>query len=267
MIIIDDWVGRLGNNIVQILNAVCIGIHHNCHVKFPKHQYFNKRHIVIGEKEKEKIYVGDCFFRCHMTYPSDIYDNYKCIQILRDNHILKSNPFDVGIDELLIHVRSGDIFCAKPHLCYMQPPLVFYKQIIALKEWQKIIILSEDTKNPVINELLKIPKTKLEICSLERTINLLISHKNVVFGLTSFSPALLLFNTNLENIYFPDYILNFEDRYTGVRPSIELQEYLIDYLKCQKNIIPLGDYVERMGGFWGNTEFQQKLMLNYEITS
>jgi len=63
----------------------------------------------------------------------------------------------INIDELYIYIRGGDIFndLNKTNRNYVQPPLCFYKKILNEFIFRKVIIISEDTSNPVIQILLK----------------------------------------------------------------------------------------------------------------
>jgi hypothetical protein len=61
------------------------------------------------------------------------------------------------VHDLIIHVRSGDIFNIKfPLNNYTQPPYSFYKKIIEENNFENIYILSENYNiNPVIPKLLE----------------------------------------------------------------------------------------------------------------
>lgn len=60
-------------------------------------------------------------------------------------------------DTLVVHIRSGDIFSARPHPAYHQPPLAWYT--LCVEDFRKhypsasIILVHEDAKNPCVNAL------------------------------------------------------------------------------------------------------------------
>jgi hypothetical protein len=58
-------------------------------------------------------------------------------------------------DELVVHIRSGDIFCETPHPGYIQPPLSYYvlvtERLMARGDVSRVCIVFEDRKNPCID--------------------------------------------------------------------------------------------------------------------
>ena len=51
---INKWYGRLGNNIIQVKNAINIALHYNYNIRIPYHIFFNKRYIKINNKITKK---------------------------------------------------------------------------------------------------------------------------------------------------------------------------------------------------------------------
>ena len=51
MIIINKWIGGLGNNILQLIRALYYSTHINKHyiIKFPSHKYLNANQIIINK--------------------------------------------------------------------------------------------------------------------------------------------------------------------------------------------------------------------------
>ena len=58
-------------------------------------------------------------------------------------------------NDLVIHIRSGDIFINRINRLYAQPPLCFYQRIIKKNKFENIYIISNGDENPVISEILK----------------------------------------------------------------------------------------------------------------
>jgi len=264
MIVISEWVGRWGNNIVQIINAICIAMKYKCNVKIPDHEKFKSRIIEVGGKSDKTIYKGDCFFRNKLPFDENIFKNDKCIEIAMRSGLIDEDIIDITGKKLLIHVRSGDIFFyKKPHPYYIQPPLYFYKKIIESEKWDEILVISEDNHNPVIDELRKIPRVVCKNYDFDLSVKLLRSYKYIVLGMSCFPMVCLLFNKNIEKIFFPDYIVKFKKFYKGPGKNNETQEYLLHYIHCKKKEIKLPKYFQKLGGFWENTERQKSIMINY----
>ena len=213
---------------------------------------FNNTIINLNNDENNKRCIKDVFFSKRLlikkyNIPYEYFNIKINFSSLHNLFKIKSNLiFDD--DDLLIHIRSGDVFSSNPHSGWIQPPLIFYKNIIDNYNWNKIYLVSEDKKNPVTNILLQLyPNIYFKIQSLENDIKLIIACKNICFGMGSFIPSLLLFNNIIKNIYYPEYC----------------HRYLIDYTNCTKNIIKLPNYIKK--GEWKNTKKQQDIMLNYVI--
>ena len=74
----------------------------------------------------------------------NIDDNY-IINKLRTQFTIIDYPKHNNND-IVIHIRSGDIFSNKPDSFYLPPPLSFYVNILKNKKFDKIILVSEDKK-------------------------------------------------------------------------------------------------------------------------
>ena len=75
------------------------------------------------------------FFFPIITLPKISFDYIKT-EIIRNLPKVNTEP-----DSLYIHLRGGDAFIAKPHICYAQPPLCFYEKIINNNKFKNIYII------------------------------------------------------------------------------------------------------------------------------
>ena len=184
-----------------------------------------------------------------INYASAILGNY-CLKNYKSN------------TELVIHIRSGDIFKARAvHKNYGQPPLSFYILTISTINPSSITIIFEDYANPVINLLtsyirsigcnLKLNKSN----SLREDVSCILNAKSVIFGNGTFVPGILLGSNSIESIY-----------------SFELKkEFKILWsLRRIKKIInvtdKLGVYRENiLNNNWKASKFQLDLMRQYSI--
>jgi len=250
MIIISNWRGRLGNNITQIINCLGIALYYKCDISLPNHSIIKKNKITIPDSKNHVRLKDDFFSRKKIIekYKVDekIFNKKEIISIIRREKILDIDDMKLGNNDLVIHIRSGDIMSSNPHKGWVQPPLYFYKKILEQKKWDKIIIISEDRKNPVTNKLLdEYPNISFKINSLKEDIHYILNAKNICFGFGSFVPSLLIFNEEVKNIYYPKYCYR----------------YLLDYYRGESNVIDLPNYIKV--GEWKANESQKKFMINY----
>ena len=166
MVLIIKLYGRLGNNILQIINAC------NDNINLYKHKYIDITEIknkylflnkfpdilIFDEFNDDTNIIIDTFF---YNTTSKVKDNIICIinkYIIPylDYNLNNVNNLDIDFDnDLIIHIRSGDIFRNNIDFnFYQQPPYSFYKRIIEDNVFNKIYILSENYNlNPIILKL------------------------------------------------------------------------------------------------------------------
>jgi len=262
MLVIDNWYGRLGNNITQIVNSILICMIKDLnYIKFKNHKYFNKNSIIINNKNDDINHEKDIsqFFSKNELlnkYNIDLlnklnYKNeYKKIikKKLKEIFIIESNN-KLDDNDLTIHIRSGDIFSSNPHNGHVQPPLQFYIKIINSKKWNNIYLISEDLKNPCTKQLLNMYENIIyKKNNLKTDIQIILNSTNIVFGFGSFIPALLLLNQFCKNIYYPKYC----------------ERYLLYYLndEVDEHIYSIQNYIKV--GEWNNTFAQRERMANLD---
>lgn len=124
------------------------------------------------------------------------------------NEILNNLPkINTDINELYIHIRSGDIFFNRnPDYApdYAQPPLCFYEKIIKENKFSKIYIISQDRGNPVIDKLINENNNIIYNQNpIEIDIALLSYAYNIVGSISSFLISIIKLNNNLK--YFWEY--------------------------------------------------------------
>jgi|SaaInlStandDraft_1057018.scaffolds.fasta_scaffold06627_7 hypothetical protein len=250
---INSWFGRLGNNIIQLLNVIQIARYYNYKIFIPKHPYFNTKNNLFFINKLNKKIITD---RYNFFYDKKIqnidkktFNNEnlkKSIEIVKNIFTIKNIP-KLDEKDIIIHIRSGDIFCVPPkHQGYIMPPLSFYKKILDNNNFNNIIIIAENKFNPIIDKILQLyPNIKFKIQSLKEDITLLLGSSNVVESFGTFTASLLLLSDNIKNIYKPNY-----------------QVCLIKNIK-KVNIIEtdLDSYHKKLLP-WKNTKKQREIMLN-----
>ncbi|WP_244025367.1 coagulation factor 5 8 type domain-containing protein [Methylobacterium sp. J-048] len=161
-------------------------------------------------------------------------------------------------DQLLIHIRSGDIFSTwvDPH--YPQPPFAFYRMVIdrLLGEGRirSVKLVFENRLNPVIAEVeayagsLGLPvETQSE--SLVADVAALVNGRYLVFGLGTFGPAICHLSERVEQVFY--FASNWPQIFRGI-PSID-------------KVVEVRDIAERYikVGEWQNTDAQRRMMIDY----
>lgn len=137
----------------------------------------------------------------------------------------------LGDNDLVIHVRGGDIF-RRPHSAYIQPPVAFYKEIIQSRKWNKIIVISEDNTNPLTKAVLNCSEKVEFLGTMESTpkrhggnlwgfgydFAVLLQAKNLVLSFSSMSPLLLQLSNNVKKAYIASYYMHMTNAET--RPNL-----------------------------------------------
>jgi hypothetical protein len=242
MIILNHFYGRLGNNIIQISNIIHIAIACKHNIKFNvKHKFFDFSVIekYFNKYNNNEIITNTNFYSINkLPFSNDIFkQNVEERNKLLKEAFLINNINKLNENDLVIHVRSGDIFSSpRPHPEYVPPPLSYYTKEIDKYKYEKIHIICEDTKNPVVNELLKLYKNAIyEKNTLEKDITIILGATNIIFSIGTFIPSLILLSNNIKYLH-------------GNRLSNN--EELIEYYKVMKP--------------WKNTIEQRKYILTYD---
>lgn len=242
------WFGRLGNNIIQVKNAIHIGYFLEDNIIMPKHNLFNKTVIKLFGSGKNEIYTDsdNFFYKNKINVDQTIFTkNINSVKNILQN-LLLINPNQISTsNSVVIHLRGGDIFNNMPHPLYLNPPLSYYTNIIDSNNFENIILVSQDMKNPCINKLITLYKEKIhfKIDNLNNDINKILSAETVIESIGTFTDALLFISKNIKTIYSPSYQFNF--------------------FNLKKIYINLEDYYKQNFP-WKNTSQQRELMINFK---
>lgn len=252
MLVINEWFGRTGNNILQIIRAIHYAIinNHNS-IIFHPHPLLTSKYVKLENIENNhKSQINDTFFSLKKYDIIDpepyIMKEYFQKYIKPIFKIQTENDNDVDDKKIYIHFRGGDIFSNNPHKAYVQPPLSYYKNII--NDYKNTILVCEDKKNPCINELLKQENVEYISNALEKDLSILSNVSNLVIGFGTFGFLLYLMNPYLKKLYIPDFFVN----------ELSKGEWGND---IKVHIIELPNYIKV--GEWKNTIEQRKMLLEY----
>lgn len=256
--------GRFGNNIIQLQNAINIGLQLECNTIIFKNKVI-KLPIDNNKNIKKKDYIN-IFNNCggnyfHIKKIKNIFPDFndslinkKMIRDIVLNFYLKTYKYNMKLQlntTLCIHIRSGDIFSNKPHSLYIQPPYDFYKMILELDKFKgtNIVIVAEDNKNPTINKILENYKNVYwQKNDLNKDIEIILNSKNIVYGIGTFVPQLLYLSNSEKNV------ISFQ------KDNIKLEKYNDGFVTYQDKLM-INNYIK----IWKNTKEQQNIMLNFNV--
>lgn len=156
--------------------------------------------------------------------------------------------------EIVIHIRSGDIFRQNPHPGYAQPPLGFYKAVIRDEKPQNVLLIVEDFQNPVVSKLVQHlheqgVNTDVRGSNLNQTVFEILKARVVVFGTGTFVPQLCSLSNRIEKIYTLE---GFSSSLSGWLREVEKHTYACTAEEISK-LKP-----------WARSEQQMNLMTNLE---
>ena len=224
---INNWQGRLGNNIIQLINILSIALLFNFNIEIPKHDFFKKQYININKNLNYDEELTDIYNFFHMPEKFKFYNYKNYIDqikiILMDLFKIDYKKFDpLDDNSVVIHIRSGDIFTDKnPNENYINPPLDYYIHILEKYRFKKIYLIAEDSLNPCINKLLeKYPNIYFSINSLEKDIEYILRAKNIIMSYGSFVPSLVFLTNYTKNIFIPSYAILIKNDAINIFPVI-----------------------------------------------
>lgn len=264
--------GRFSNALIQICNAFCIAkklqvnkisLPNNPRAKtmFPDGSpvrfeesnielFFSEPNPDITVLEGIFLYSGQ-----HRLFSEGCPDHYEVIQDFKHGlgfDYSAKNAFPE--DEVVIHIRSGDIFQEQPHPGYGQPPLAYYRKIIDCFAPNMVYLVYEDESNPVIGELKTFLTEKsihwtAQSASLRKDIEVLLKAKTLVAGRGSFVPGIVALSESVRTVY------------TFHQGLQRIQNPIVNEIVVEDRA---GEYVNAiLKGNWSNSQEQRKLMLEY----
>jgi hypothetical protein len=245
MIRISDWYGRLGNNIIQIINGIYLARKHNLKFEYPHHPIIQKKVFNYrNENTNNDINLFDRYYDIDNEYLKEYPSKEDVHNIIKNDMIslINYNPQNIELtdNDLVIHIRSGDVYYKigqnfnttkqldmvyKTKDMYSQPPLSFYEKIIDETNYDRYFLVAENNMCPIIDILLKkypkiIPIMNNSYQKLfhinEQLINdlyYLMEAKNLVLSNSSIVYTIVPFIKNLKKIYVPESLFKNHVKY------------------------------------------------------
>lgn len=230
---IPRWFGRLGNNIQQISNAIYFCRKNGISFSSPESVYLNSISKHFGNtqyKIKEDSHNWFYFYNGpDADFDVDVDELNSQRKSICEEYILpalKINhaELDTTIDELVIHIRSGDLYTRWP-ATHTQNPLIYYVELCMMYSG-KVIIVAEDVHNPIVRHL-KYICTGIRVLNEMDSYTLLLRAKNLATsGAGTFAISAAFCSPNIENLYCTDLYL--ENSLNPTMLKEQLNVYMAD---------------------------------------
>ena len=271
--VLISGIGRFGNSIVQVNNAVAIALalQANC-VLFFRYDAIQNVSVVLPAS----ILMGpirplssrpqnpQLICKTDGIFPEGIlFDPCSTISQGVSSRLREALGIDLAptrnLDNALtIHLRSGDVFSENPHSAYGQPPWAFYLRILKSRKWEEVVLVSEDTKNPnwtAIRDWCKLNSMTIRLAGgeFQQALKALLQARNLVLSRGTFASSAALLAPGKKRLYFfgtnPDSLIC-ASSHEVFRVSDQSGEYTASVLS--KN--------------WKNTEAQLNLMKTFPLS-
>ena len=268
---LNYWNGRLGNNLLQLSNALFIAEKYKCILRFISHPVIKNKVFNFSDGNSipppEETIKSEFWFSEmeHVGSPMALISRTALEQnrhkILK-KYVLPLLPYSpINLDyDLVVHFRGGDILDKSPHPFYIQSPVSYFKKIFKTENASNILLVSEGDaiiKSPVIKELLKSEyNCTHQTGTISVDLNYILNAKILIAGgISSFCTTLAQCSPNLEKFYYPIY----ED---GEESGLSIRNNFI----LDKNVVNVyhNNYI-KYGG-WRRTD-EQKLQLVTHLQS
>jgi len=212
---INHWYGRFGNNIIAICNALDTARKMKGKLTYINHPVLKNKIFDFSISSIEKTFEENFYeFNEYFSKKLPIQELYSLVKAYVKD-LVPRETITTANDELVIHIRSGDIFLPQyfqPQ--YIQPPITYYEKIIQSESFKNIFLVAEDNRNPVIDKLLcaypgikpivgkQNNNTVLNFNSeFIHDLNILLSARTLVIGNGSLGFVVALLSDSLQHLY------------------------------------------------------------------
>lgn len=268
---VSHWSGRLGNNIQQVANCIMLAEKKgDSFYQKLDHDILRKFSLNFGADEDSQEYSGRFYcwepiVHCEKGILEGgneiglskeyVYQNIHrvCKGYISSKLKLPEKEI-IDDDTIVMHLRSGDNYhrIFDPPTNYIPNPLIYYLNLI--ESFDKCLLITEpDRENPIIHELIKIDKVKIQSSSVADDFATLMSAKNLALsGVGTFAVAAALCSNNVQNLFTTDLLLTEHLNYSMlINTSVNV------------HVMELENYLPVFPCSWKNTEEQRKFILEY----
>lgn len=212
---INKWIGRQGNWLVQISNALSMAKKYETTLSLPAKQLIKKINISYGKSNYSASGSFFDVFSSSTTYPWPNWledDKEYAIEnrwlLMKENDVLTHKELDINYD-LVLHFRGGDIWTHGAHKTYIQCPLAYYDYVIECQNPNNILLTAEDEKNPIRKMVYEKYKDEINITErvggkLENKVDTIINSRTIACGgFGTFIPSIIGCSNTTKKMYIP----------------------------------------------------------------
>ena len=258
-VIISEWAGLFGNHLFQLTNAIFICLKYQCRLDYPQHK-FMKRMDINWQQEQgpgKEIYIARYFdpLDCRGVFPNLAERQFILYHFVRKilTFDLDHHPLSEDDQRLVLQIRSGDTFVPKPHPKYVPPPHSYYTKIMDRYLDQEIVIVCENTNNPVIESLAaQYDNCIVQSSDIVTDIQTIANATNLVFSCGTFGITFALLSRKLRRFYVNDIPKGILDFGFYDRPDWDLGFELVRFR--------ITNYISF--NHWKNTPEQVELLMH-----
>jgi len=271
------FIGRLGNQIIQLINAICIGrrlgvryivVLEGGMIRLPERFSHDGIQFIAHAEDAEapSLFLTGNFFFSQQLRPlineATANERYQIVHEIIQPRLMQQLPATKDIkheDELTIHMRSGDLFAGQAvNPGYVQPPLAFYTILVrslkAQKRISRVRLVFEDRANPCVDGLIEFLNAaeipfRMQSGTLGEDVVALIDSPLLVFGHGTFGVAIGLLSRRIETLFcFDGYNRTDYMDVPSIGRVVNVSDRACSYIKF---------------GTWRNTTEQRQFMLEY----
>lgn len=204
---------NFGNQLVQLCNAFEFAkAHELAVVSGPETPWFREGRVegvrlVLGRAAQRDLLEGPFFYWHPLGLPHD--------PALAQRHAIRLRKlFTVEPSEerrprqLVIHVRSGDVFGANPHPDYAPPPLGYYLSAIEQADPRRVLVVSQDLHHPFLGLLEQACRDRgvsfaVQASSLAEDLQALVSASMLCLSQGTMGIAVALLSKRVRRVFLP----------------------------------------------------------------
>ena len=231
---LNSWYGRFGNNLIQLSNAIYVARQTNSILTFTAHSVIKNCVFDFSNGNKNLKQVSSNFWNLTTFEKVNLENLYTQRSSILKKYILPLLPYIPQSNEydLVVHFRGGDIF-TNPHPSYVQMPLSYFLKIFKKENASNILLVCEDSKNPVISKLLESQfNCHYQSGTIYEDINYILNAPVLVLaGITTFSEFLSLCSEKIKKIYYPICEKEFVNRLRYIASHEIIDVHCDNYIK------------------------------------
>jgi hypothetical protein len=148
---------NFGNMVRQLVNCVDYSVRNDIHlISAPLTSLFRSGRLGTIDLRLESITDSNMAFSGTFFYPQTLgltWDAGTRAWILQELRALYEVPRGVVEEDLVIHLRSGDVFGDRPHAGYAPPPLAYFVSAVQRSGARSVRVVAQDLLHPYLRPL------------------------------------------------------------------------------------------------------------------